>query len=260
MALHDNYLGPNNTDNLAAEAEAELMRLRYTGEKRRHNYDSYVNAHKRLHNVYNDLKEHGHEGISEQTKVRKFTSGIHNRHLAFLKGQVLASPALRHNFEAVVTLYRDYISQSKALFTESDGMGVQVGAVATSATSGNKRKVHDTNWDTSDVEVELRHYSPDEYKRLTGPQKLKLKRWRANGHSAGDLKSKMLNPDHPTMKKMIAMMQTASVSNSKKPGRVNQSKAAKAKQKAAQKPGNRNNSALVKQVACANADDDDADE
>jgi hypothetical protein len=52
---------------IATNADAEMSKLRYTGEKRRHNFESYINAHKHLHNVYNDLKELGHEGISEST-------------------------------------------------------------------------------------------------------------------------------------------------------------------------------------------------
>jgi hypothetical protein len=50
-ALYDHLLGSNNTNKM-------MSKLKYTGEKRRHNFETYVNAHKRLYNVYKNLKRH----------------------------------------------------------------------------------------------------------------------------------------------------------------------------------------------------------
>jgi hypothetical protein len=253
MALYNHYLGENNTANMAATAEVDIAKLRYVGEKRRYNFDTYVNAHKRLHNVFDDLKALGHDGLCENAKVRRLMQGIHNRHLDFIKSQIISNRELYHDFDKAVMVYKDFILQSKHLFADGDhGSGVTIGAVD----SRNKRKFEgNTNWDTSDVEMELRHYSPEEYKHLTGPQKLKLKRWRAGGMSEQDQKSKMMNPNHPSMQKMIAMMQRNSISNSN--GRVNQSKRAKQNMKAKGGPkGGNRNKALVKQVTIAETDDE----
>lgn len=259
QALRSQYLGPKVTRSMAKDADDEINKLRYVGEKRRYNFDTYVNAHKRIHNVYDDLKATGHhEGISEETKVRKLMAGINNRHLEAIKGQVCTSDELGENFEKCVGAFKTYIAQSKHLFTGDDkDRSVGIGAVNT-----NKKRHNDqVNWDTSDVEVELRHYSPEEYKRLTGPQKLKLKRHRQGGHTEDELKRTMYNPEHPTMKKVIGMMRNATISNSSRKNQSAQAKKAQAaKKNAAAKSGNRNNKALVKQVTAVDADDDDKDE
>lgn len=256
LALRNHYLGPNMTRTLAAQAESELDKLRYTGEKRRYNFETFVNAHKRIHNVYDDLKRTGkHEGISEGTKVRKLMKGINNRHLENIRSQICTSDDLGEDFEKAVGKFRDYINQSKHLFADDKDHSASIGAVGSKPSQGGGKGI---NWDTSDVEVELRHYSPEEYKRLTNPQKLKLKRWRQGGHTEEELKRTMYNPNHPSMKSVVGMMRNAKISNSKR--QSHQAKKAHAKPK----PGNRNNKALVKQgsnarVASVKEDDDDED-
>jgi hypothetical protein len=218
-----------------------------------------VNAHKRIHNVYDDLKRTGkHEGISEGTKVRKLMKGINNRHLENIRSQICTSDDLGEDFEKAVGKFRDYINQSKHVFADDKDHSASIGAVGSSKPPQGGGK--GINWDTSDVEVELRHYSPEEYKRLTNPQKLKLKRWRQGGHSEEELKRTMYNPNHPSMKSVVGMMRNAKISNSKRQSHSNQAKKAHAKPK----PGNRNNKALVKQgsnarVASVKEDDDDDD-
>ena len=244
-ALYNVRLGPNNMKEIATNADAEMAKLRYTGEKRRHNFESYINAHKHLHNVYNDIKELGHEGISESTKVRKFIQGIHHPDLKFLQGQVLMNDQLSEDFEKTCVLYRTYISQNGGMSNFPD-QGTQIGAVQT-----GKRK-YEPNWDTNDVEVELRYYPAHEYRKLSSPQKQKLKRLRAGGIDPKEAHRTMRNPNDPLMKKAITAM-SAKASN-KKGGRGGP--APKGKPKSALKPGNRHNKALVKQVTI---DDDNSE-
>jgi hypothetical protein len=122
------------------------------------------------------------------------------------------------------------------------------GHAASSRNKAGKRK-NNINWDTSNVNVELRHYTSEEYKKLTDPQKLKLKRLRAGGHTNQELSSTMLNPDDPLMKKVIAAMQSGKPPANKKGPQ-------KGKPKGALK--NRNNKALVKQVTTKDSDDSEA--
>jgi hypothetical protein len=236
-----------------------MKALKYTGEKRRYNFETYVSAHKRLHNVYNDLKLHGHEGISEGTKVRRLLEGIATPTLTQCHHQILSSPALRKNFDDAVTYITDYIKQAKHLHKDGDP-GVQIGqlgaagsAPAARGTSNNRftgKRKSNINWDTSNVDVELRHYTSEEYKKLTDPQKLKLKRLRAGGHTDKELRSKMLNPNDPLMQKVIAAMQSGQSSGKK----GNQ----KGKPKGVLKNANRNNKALIKQVASKDSSDSEA--
>jgi hypothetical protein len=256
-ALYDHFLGPNNTDNMAVKADAEMAKLKYTGEKRRHNFETYVNAHKRLHNVYEDLKRHGHEGISMGTKVRRFIEGFETPMMNNCYHQILSTPALRRSFDDAVSYCTDYIKQAKHSQRSGDP-GVQIGASGTAtptaghaASSRNRagKRKNNINWDTSNVNVELRHYTSEEYKKLTDPQKLKLKRLRAGGHTNQELSSTMLNPDDPLMKKVIAAMQSGKPPANKKGPQ-------KGKPKGALK--NRNNKALVKQVTTKDSDDSEA--
>jgi hypothetical protein len=243
-ALYDHFLGPNNTDNMATKADAE-MKLKYTGEKRRHNFETYVNAHKQLHNVYEDLKRHGYEGLSTNTKVRRFLEGFETPTMTNCYNQILSTPALRRNFDDAVSYCTNYIKQAKHIQTAGDP-GVQIGASGTAPpaargnTNGNNNNTgkskSNINWDTSNVNVELRHYTSDEYKKLTDSEKLKLKRLQAGGHTEQELRTKMMNPnDPPIMKKVIAAMQSGKPSAQK-------GKPSKGMLK------NRNNKALVKQV------------
>ena len=44
LGLYNNYLGPNKVDNQAAKVEAKLLNTTYAGEKKRWNFDKYVQA------------------------------------------------------------------------------------------------------------------------------------------------------------------------------------------------------------------------
>jgi hypothetical protein len=133
----------------------------------------------------------------------------------------------------------------------NDDISAQIGAVG-QATNGKRKANNYINYDTTDVEVELKHYTQDEYKTLTNPQKLKLKRWREGKSDMPTGPDKAFNPNHPIMKKLEKI--SAAVSSNKKGEAAKKKPAAKAG-----KPSNRNNRALVKQVVSNNGDDADED-
>ena len=259
LRLYQQYLGPNNAENMASKADADIEKIRYTGEKRRFTFNDYVDQHTRYHNILNDLKAYGHEGINEGTKVRKFLRGIHSPPMAHLKSQIWGDPLKRKDFTAVTLLYKDYIQESRMALV--DDTTANIGAVAED--SGPK---HGHDWDLTDVQVELRHYANDEYKKLTSPQKLKLKRWREGlPDMPTGTKKTVRNANDPLMKKMIAAMESYNAQNKGKKASGHPKKRKQDRKKAAQptqakkrSSGNRNNAALVKQVVAAvrEADDD----
>ena len=114
LALCDHYLGPNNVDNMASLAEKKLPMTMYTGEHHCWTFEKYVTLHKDQHSMLEGLTEHGYAGINEQSKVRYLLNGIKTHDLNMINGQILATAALRNNFDACVTLFRDYLLQDKA--------------------------------------------------------------------------------------------------------------------------------------------------
>jgi hypothetical protein len=108
---------------MAAEAEAKLGLVSYTGERNKWTWEKYVKIHAEQHAVLNGLTYYGYSGIDNGTKVRKLIAGIKTDALDTVKAAVLASPALRTNYPDVVTVYGDFIMQQKI---ESASMNVSV--------------------------------------------------------------------------------------------------------------------------------------
>jgi hypothetical protein len=232
LSLYDTYLGPNNAQTLAAECEAEMSKLKYTGEKRRFNFNKYVDAHVRLHNVMNDLKIHGYSGMDEAQRVRKFLAGIQCKEVEVIRAQCWSSSTLRASFKDTVIAFKEYIANTGLSIVETDSAVVG----ATEATTKPSE-------DDSDVHVELRHHTREEYMKLTGPQKLKLKRWRETQPD----RAAATHPEQLTAKTVAAMIAAAL-----KPA-VKKSDPKGTKKKAA---SNRTNKALIKQVKTKPAEDD----
>ena len=58
--MWDYFLGPDNVDNMASEAERLLVATHYSGERKRFNFERYVTIQKDQHHILEGLKEHGH--------------------------------------------------------------------------------------------------------------------------------------------------------------------------------------------------------
>lgn len=162
--LHNHYLGPGNVDNMANAAERKLQRTTYIGEKKRWNWEKYTKVHADQHQILNDLVEHGYSGIDERSKVRHLIDGIKTPKLDSVKTQVMASPTLRTDYDAVVQLYKDFIEQQAT----DDKQDIQVASVETKA--GSKRG--------PETGVEYRYHTSKEYEDLSGPERSELAQMR----------------------------------------------------------------------------------
>jgi hypothetical protein len=87
--------------------------------------------------------------------------------------QILSTPALRRNFDDAVSYCTDYIKEQAKHIQKAGGgdPGVQIGATGTAPSAagniagnrnGRGKRKSNINWDTSNVNVKLRHYTSDE--------------------------------------------------------------------------------------------------
>jgi hypothetical protein len=107
LLLCNQFLGPNNVDNMASEAEAKLGLVSYTGERKKWTWEKYVQIHAEQHAVLSGLTDYGYSGIDNGM------ANIKTDALDTVKAAVLASTALRTNYPDIVTLYGDFIKQQK---------------------------------------------------------------------------------------------------------------------------------------------------
>lgn len=174
MGLFNQFLGPNNVDNMATLAEDKLKTTVYNGEQRRWDFEKYVNVHKSQHSIMEGLVEHGYTGIDPRSKVRYLLDGIKTDKFDSVKTRIMSDAALRNDFDACVTLYQDFIKQTSK--GKAANPTVNVSNVKTN-TSGSKRK--------SDS-VEDRYYTKAEYDALSADAKRELAAKRLKrGHKPG---------------------------------------------------------------------------
>jgi hypothetical protein len=64
--LYQHFLGPNNVDNMATQAEDKLKNTVYNGEQHRWDFERYVNVHKQQHSIMEGLTEHGYNWDQSQ--------------------------------------------------------------------------------------------------------------------------------------------------------------------------------------------------
>ena len=114
-ALFNHYLGPNNVDNMASAAERRLQNMSYSGDGKRWNLEKLITTHVQQHGILHDLEEYGYAGLDERSKVRHLVDAINTPVLEAPKAQVLATPALRGDFEATATLFKDFLMQKKSM-------------------------------------------------------------------------------------------------------------------------------------------------
>jgi hypothetical protein len=183
LLLWDHFLGPNNFDNMASEAESKLGSVSYTGERKKWTWEKYIHTHAEQHAVLNGLTDYVYSGIDNGTKVRKLMAGIKTDALDTVKAAVLASPALHTKYPDVVTLYGDFIKQQKI---ESASMNVS--DVHITRHHNGPASVVGSDYKASyDGVVEDRFYNHVEYRTLSPDQKneLRLKRKHIGGNENG---------------------------------------------------------------------------
>ena len=168
--LYQHFLGPNNVDNMATQAEDKLKSTVYNGEQRRWDFERYVNVHKQQHSIMEGLVEHGYTGIDPRSKVRYLLDGIKTDKFDAVKTRIMSDEKLRNDFDKCVTLYQDYIRQTTK--------GKPAATVNISELKTGKRKFD---------QVEDRYYTKDEYNALSAPQKKELASKRLKrGHKPGE--------------------------------------------------------------------------
>ena len=174
--LYNNYLGPNNTGNMASQAEDKLRSLTYQGEKKRFNFEKFIRLQTENFQVLNDLKKYGHAGVDEASKVRQLVKSIKTTALDPVKTRIISEDKLKEDYEKSVSLCKDYILLSKPSGTNPT---IQVAATGTSPNSSFNDINRDDPLD--------RYYTKKEYNMLSNKGKLALKRKReARGHKPGD--------------------------------------------------------------------------
>jgi hypothetical protein len=98
----------------------------YHGEKRRYNFEQILHLgveKNEQFQILNGLRRYGYSGIDEASKVRRLDSGIKTDKLNAPKAQIMASRELQNNFEELVGLYQDFISQTR---TQNDNDNINV--------------------------------------------------------------------------------------------------------------------------------------
>ena len=114
--LYNHYLGVNNVNNMALEAELTLANGRYQGETNRWSFEKLVRQQVDQHSVLKGLKYHGHCGIDPGSEVQYFLATIKTSTLDLVKTQKVANhPELGTDFHRCVNLFKDFIKQSATL-------------------------------------------------------------------------------------------------------------------------------------------------
>ena len=81
---------------MANLAEDKLKNTVYNDEKRRWDFEKYVNTHKQQHLVLEQgLTEHGYVGINPRSKVRYLLDGIKTNQFDAVKTRIMSEERLR---------------------------------------------------------------------------------------------------------------------------------------------------------------------
>lgn len=127
---------------------------------------------------------HGYSGIDNCSKVQHLLEGIKTPKLNPVKTQIMANPALRQDYPACVTLFKDFIKQ--------DNLTPNVRDAAILAVGSTRHDSDDWNDVEPDMTVEDQYYKPAEYASLSAAKKAGLiaKRKRRGGKNAKAHKAK----------------------------------------------------------------------
>ena len=202
QALKDQMLGTDAITNLAAQAEATLQRLTYSGESRRFNFDRYVEISTRQHSILEDLEEKGCKGMDDRTKVRLFVEGIKYEPLNPCITQILSSETMKRDFTAAKDLCKNYL---ESRLTKVKERHATISKFGTKRDGGDKRD--ETKGDgEADMNVPDRYYKPAEYAKLTKAQKngLRLKRKKRSKKDDSSKSAKKQKTElHSTIKAVV---------------------------------------------------------
>ena len=98
---------------MAYAAANILQKSLYHGERKNNTFERYITIQKEQHTILENLEENGYIGINEISKVWYLIAGIKSGALNSINTTALASSPLCQDFDACMTLYRDYIKQAQ---------------------------------------------------------------------------------------------------------------------------------------------------
>lgn len=211
-ALYDQYLGPNNLDNMADAAETKLTTLTYQRESKRWTFERYCRAHVEQHQILENLVAHGHSGIDDRSKVRHFINGIKGETFDAVKLQIDSDQALRNDFDRVKILFSDFIKRKFPDPTSGAGKQANISEINLSATDIDNNLTLD---DLKDVKVDDRYYTREEYQKMTGKQKAKLYLLRKKDGRQGKKQVRFSSESKKMKKNLSKLTRTVAALNKK---------------------------------------------
>lgn len=171
LSLRDHYLGANMVGLLASSAETKLQNTKYSGEKRRWNFERYASLHVEQHGILEGLASRtppAHPGIDERSKVRYLVGGIQTKELETCTTQILSSQTLLNDFSACVNLYKDYLATRK---TTSGGGGSDINI---SSVKAETRRKTPSEYKFHAKDIQDRYYKAKEYNTFSPGAKKRL--------------------------------------------------------------------------------------
>ncbi len=190
-------------NNQSTASEKALAMISYNGEGCHWNFEKYVMAQKKHHQILEGLVHYGYTGINARTKVCYLMDGIKTSALDVPTGQILGNPVLHSDFDGSVMLYKDFITQ----FKSSSSSALMCNVSAAGVTKGT---------------IEDHYYAPAEFASplLNEQKEQQCQLQGKRGHKPGDKDSKVM-PGHANKKQktngkhMIATLSKANAAMQK---------------------------------------------
>ena len=85
------FLGTDMVNQQAQEAELRLQALKYTGDRKRFTFETFVTYHKESHQQLESLVEYRYKGIDEGSKARYLNNGVLCEKLAPVRASILSN-------------------------------------------------------------------------------------------------------------------------------------------------------------------------
>ena len=134
IALKSHYFGDAFQSRLRAKADQVLESTYYDGTKRNYTYKRYIES---LQRAFTDLESTG-KVVSNERKVRVLLLGVADSRLESAKNTILATPALRANFE-VASNYLAEVLDSKVSYSATTRKA-RISSIQSNKNGGNGNK------------------------------------------------------------------------------------------------------------------------
>jgi hypothetical protein len=194
--LHAQLLGGQQLIASGSAIMTKLQSLRFDGERRGFPFDKYVALHVQGHVEHDDLHQYGVKPLTDALKILWSHNGITDKGLDAVRASINANPTSFTTFSSVQEAYVSFKLQQKQ--TDPPG-GRQVSSLRGGRCSGGPRgggRGHGrgggdrssgvfSEEELAACKVVNRHYSKEEYNKLTPLHKQKLFTLRNPGRKLG---------------------------------------------------------------------------